>query len=154
MFSFMKSLIRCLAVGLWSIEIVVAESMMPNGGLIMRESSKMPVMPEQQPLLSADSLVIRRPMRATSSLRVVVRSFGFFGNRAFTNEVLQSLLTNFFDRELNFADLQSASLVIKNYYRAAGFPLAEVYLPEQSLEYGRVDFVIREEGYEDTAPDQ
>ncbi len=114
------------------------------GGLIMRESSKMPTMPKKPVDTQIETPPLKKPMAAQSNLRVTVRSFNFSGNSQFPTSILQSLLSQYTNRELSFADLQQAAAVITEYYRNAGFLVAYAYLPEQTLEQGQVELAIFE----------
>ena len=121
-----------------------AAPVIPNAGLIMRESSKMPTMPKKPVDTQIETPPLKKPMAAQSNLRVTVRSFSFSGNSQFPTSTLQPLLSQYTNRELGFADLQQAAAVITDYYRKAGFPFAYAYLPEQTLEHGQVELAIFE----------
>ena len=110
----------------------------------MRESSKMPTMPKKPIDTQIETPPLKKPMAAQSNLRVTVRSFNFSGNSQFPTSILQSLLSQYTNRELSFADLQQAAAVITEYYRNAGFLVAYAYLPEQTLEHGQVELAIFE----------
>ncbi len=123
-----------------------AAPVIPNAGLIMRESSKMPTMPKKpvDTQIEIETPPLKKPMAAPSNLRVTVRNFSFSGNSQFPTSTLQPLLSQYTNRELSFADLQQAAAVITDYYRKAGFPFAYAYLPEQTLEHGQVELAIFE----------
>jgi len=123
-----------------------AAPVIPNAGLIMRESSKMPTMPKKpvDTQIEIETPPLKKPMAAPSNLRVTVRNFSFSGNSQFPTSTLQPLLSQYTNRELSFADLQQAAAVITDYYRKAGFPFAYAYLPEQTLEHGKVELAIFE----------
>jgi hemolysin activation/secretion protein len=124
--------------------IVNAAPVLPDSGLIMRESSKMPAMPKKPADAGIELLPFKKPMAAQGNLHVLVRSFSFSGNTRFSTSTLQSLLGSYTNRELGFADLQQAAAVITDYYRKAGFPSAYAYLPEQTLAHGQVELAIFE----------
>ena len=112
----------------------------------MRESSKMPKMPQKS--IDAGQLEKqpsrKKPMLAPSNLHVTVRHFRFTGNRHISDSTLQSLLGNYLNRELSVAELQEAASVVTDYYRKAGFLFTTVYIPEQTLTHGQVELVILE----------
>ena len=116
----------------------------PNSGLIMRESSKMPTMPKKPIDTQIEQPPLKKPMAVQNNLRVAVKSFSFSGNSQFPTSTLQSLLSSYTNRELSFADLQQAAAVITEFYRNAGFLVAYAYLPEQTLEHGQVELAIFE----------
>ena len=137
------ALVITLLVSFWPA-VINAAPIIPNGGLILRESSKMPTMTKKPIDTLIETPPLKKPMAAQSNLRVTVRSFRFSGNRQFPASALQPLLSNYTNRELGFADLQEAAAVITEYYRKAGFQFAYAYLPEQTLKNGQVELAIYE----------
>jgi len=121
-----------------------AAPVIPNSGLIMRESSKTPTMPKKSIDTEIEQPALKKPMAVQSNLHVPVRSFNFSGNSQFPSSTLQSLLSSYINRELSFADLQQATTVITEFYRNEGFLVAYAYLPEQTLENGQVELAIFE----------
>jgi hemolysin activation/secretion protein len=142
----MNKIYRTLVITLLSLlsAAINAAPVIPNAGLILRESSKMPTMPKKPIDTAIEQPPLKKPMAAQSNLRVKVRSFNFSGNSQFPTSILQSLLSQYTNRELSFADLQQAAAVITEYYRNAGFLVAYAYLPEQTLEQGQVELAIFE----------
>jgi len=146
-----RSLVITFLLGPWSAAINAAP-VTPNaglimrgpGGLIMRESSKMPTMPKKPIDTQIETPPLKKPMAAQSDLHVTVKSIKFSGNSQFPASTLQPLLGQYTNRELGFADLQQAAAVITDYYRNAGFLVAYAYLPEQTLEHGQVELAIFE----------
>ncbi len=138
-----RSLVISVLLGHWSAAINAAP-VIPNSGLILRESSKMPVMPKKPIDIEIEQPPLKKPMAAQSNLHVLVKSFNFSGNSQFPASTLQPLLSRYTNRELSFADLQQAAVVITEYYQKAGFPFAYAYLPEQTLEHGQVELAIFE----------
>jgi hemolysin activation/secretion protein len=124
--------------------IINAAPVLPDSGLIMRESSKMPAMPKKPADVGIERLHLKNPMAAQSNLRMPVKSFSFSGNTHFPTSTLQSQLGGYTNRELGFAELQQAAEVITRYYRKAGFPSAYAYIPEQTLAHGQVELAIFE----------
>ncbi|MDD5461272.1 MAG: POTRA domain-containing protein [Methylococcales bacterium] len=124
--------------------IINAVPVLPDSGLIMRESSKMPAMPKKPADAGVELLPLKKPMAVQDNLRVSVKSFSFSGNSHFPTSTLQSQLGGYTNRELGFAELQQAANVITGYYRKAGFPSAYAYIPEQTLEHGQVELAIFE----------
>ena len=138
-----RALVIAPLVSFWPA-VINAAPVIPNAGLILRESSKMPTLPKKPVDTQIETPPLKKPMAAQSNLRVTVRSFNFSGNSQFPTSILQSLLSQYTNRELGFADLQQAVAVITEYYRKAGFAFAYAYLPEQTLERGQVELAIFE----------
>jgi len=121
-----------------------AAPVLPDAGLIMRESSKMPTLPKKSIDTQVETPLLKKPMATQSNLRVKVQSFNFSGNSQLSTSELQPLLSQYTNRELSFADLQQAAYIITEHYRNAGYLVAYAYLPEQTLENGQVELAIFE----------
>jgi hemolysin activation/secretion protein len=122
-----------------------APPQVPNSGLLMRESREMPELPKQKPEVNIENTDQQRPpMQRQSDLRVTVQTFSFSGNSQFSHDELQALLTNYKGHPVSFDDLQAAANAITDYYRKAGYLIAQAYLPAQSIKNGIVDIVILE----------
>jgi hemolysin activation/secretion protein len=117
----------------------------PDAGLIMRENRTPPIQPKQQPILDVEIPTQVKPkMLPKNDLRITVKQFQFSGNNQFSSTQLQTLLTGYLGREINFSDLQAATESVTQHYRKAGFFLALAYLPQQSIQQGQVEIAILE----------
>jgi hemolysin activation/secretion protein len=123
---------------------VRSEPVIPNAGLLMRESSKIPVQPKESSPAEVEQPTLKKPMPVQNSLRIKVRNFIFNGNSQFTADTLQALLNKYTNRDIGFNDLQQAAFDITTYYRNAGFMVAYAYLPEQTLKDQQVELAIFE----------
>jgi hemolysin activation/secretion protein len=124
--------------------VASAAPVVPDAGLIMRESAKTPELPKKATDIDIETPVPRKPMAAQSNLHVKVLGFTFSGNSQIPTSVLQALLKSYTHRELSFDDLQKTVEVITRYYRTQGFLVAYAYLPEQTLNNGQVEIAIIE----------
>ena len=124
--------------------ITSAAPALPDSGLIMRETGKLPILPKQPSNIEIDTPSIKKPMAAQSNLHIKVLGFTFNGNTAIPTSVLQDVLKSYTNRELGFEDLQQAAELITKYYRNKGFILAYAYLPEQTLNSGQVQITVIE----------
>lgn len=125
--------------------VEAAPPQIPNSGLLMRESRELPEIPKQKPEAIIETPDTQRPpMQPQSNLQVMVKYFSFSGNSQFSNAELQALLTNYKGHPLSFDELQAAALVITDYYRKAGYLIAQAYIPAQAIKNGIVDIVILE----------
>lgn len=125
--------------------VEAAPPQVPNSGLFMRESREMPELPKQKPEVSIENMDQQRPpMQRQSDLRVTVQTFSFSGNSQFSHDELQALLANYQGHPVSFDDLQAAANAVTDYYRKAGYLIAQAYLPAQSIKNGIVDIVILE----------
>lgn len=130
--------------------VVNAAPFLPDAGLIMRETNKMPAMSKKPVDTTIEQPALKKPMAVQSNLHIKVQSFTFSGNSQFTDSVLLGLLGNYTNRNLSFADLQEAAVIITNFYRKAGYFVAYAYLPEQTLEHGQVEIAILEGRFDDS----
>jgi hemolysin activation/secretion protein len=124
--------------------VVKAVPVIPNAGLIMRESSKMPMMRKDSSDTEIEQPALKKPMASKSNLHIKVLGFRFSGNSQIPTATLQALLNRYANRELSFADLQQAAGDITAYYRNEGFLVAYAYLPEQTLDKGEVELAVIE----------
>ncbi|MEI6544723.1 MAG: POTRA domain-containing protein [Methylococcales bacterium] len=141
-----------LAYMIWLVTIGLEAAPMgtlPDAGLIMRESSKMPVQTKPLSGIDVESSPLKQPMSALKNGQVIVRGFRFNGNTRFTSSTLQSLLDSYINHKLGFVDLQQAAALITDYYQKAGFLEVYSYIPEQSMTDGCVEMVIFEGGYDE-----
>lgn len=115
-------------------------------GLLMRETSKSPVIPqkESEAIIENATEQQRPPMQPQNDLRVTVQYFSFSGNSHFSNNELQALLTKYKGHPIGFNDLQAAANEITEFYRQAGYLIAHAYLPAQSIKNGIVEIVVLE----------
>lgn len=86
---------------------------------------------------------------STEGPRIAVGSFRLTGLSAFTAEALLPLLTDLAGRELSLVELQAAAGRISLHYREHGYPLAQAYVPAQTIEDGTVEIAVLEGRYGD-----
>jgi hemolysin activation/secretion protein len=122
-----------------------APPQIPNSGLLMRESRPLPELPKSKPQVEIENTEQQRPpMKVQDGLQVTVQYFRFTGNTQFNNNELQALLSKYKGHPIGFNDLQAAAKIISEYYRQAGFLVAQAYLPEQDIKNGIVEILILE----------
>lgn len=68
-----------------------------------------------------------------SSKKVLVKDYVFDGNSHILNDELNSLLDEYKNKELNFADMQNVASVITKLYRDKGYFVARAYVPKQNI---------------------
>ena len=79
-----------------------------------------------------------------SDVKVTVKWFKFSGNTQIASDLLSTQLAAFTGRELDLNQLRSATERIRDYYRSAGFFLAQAYLPRQEIIDGIIEVAIIE----------
>ena len=80
---------------------------------------------------------------ATRSQAVTVSQFRFTGNTLFSSKALAAVLAGDVNRPMDYAELQTLSEKLVDYYRARG-RLAIVVLPAQDISANKVTFVVVE----------
>ena len=79
-----------------------------------------------------------------SDIKVNVKWFKFSGNTQISSDLLSSQLAAFTGKELDLNQLRAATERVRDYYRSAGFFLAQAYLPRQEINQGIVEVAIVE----------
>lgn len=100
-----------------------------------------PPQPEAPPVERAPTAP---PAPALAGPSVLVKSFRISGNTVFASGALLPLLTPFEGRQLSIDELTQAADLIKDKYRSAGYFLAQVLIPTQSIVDGSVELRVVE----------
>lgn len=119
----------------------------PDAGRILQETRP----PEHAPAPTI-APIQAPPARAPASAatpegadtRVQVSHFEFTGNHALSTETLNAAVAPWVGRALNFGELIQAVEAIEARYKAAGFFLAQGYLPPQKIKDGAIEIAISE----------
>jgi len=121
----------------------------PDAGRILQETQQL----NQQTLRAPSALPpIQAPAPAKppsppatpGDVRVNVTQFTFVGNEALSQEVLQAAVAQWSNRSLNFGELMQAVEAIEARYKAAGYFLAQAYLPPQKIRDGAIEIAVAE----------
>ena len=87
----------------------------------------------------------KQPEKQNAGETIFIKEFKFEGEiKAFTKEELKKVIQDLYNKELTFADIQSAALKIKNFYNQKGYFLANAVIPKQEVQNGIVIIVITE----------
>ena len=118
----------------------------PNSGTIARDPALEPqnVLPKpDQPGVAAE-----RPRRAfvQSDVQIKPAEFKFSGNTLISSDQLAAAISDSRDKNLDFNALADLAEKIRALYVARGYPLTDVYFPEQTFakEGGVVEFAVVE----------
>ena len=68
-----------------------------------------------------------------SGKKILVKNIAFDGNAHISNDELNSLLNEYKNKELNFADMQNVASVVIKLYRDKGYFVARAYVPKQNI---------------------
>jgi hemolysin activation/secretion protein len=84
---------------------------------------------------------------STDTTPIPVKRIELTGNAVFDTATLHALVAESEGKTLTFAQLGALALRIADYYHAHGYPLAQVYLPPQTINDGAVRIAIVEARY-------
>lgn len=116
-----------LALGVWP---ALAQPV-PDAGQLLQQERAAPSLPQAGP-----SIQIAPPATAATlpgGASVVLQGVRFTGNTRFSSEQLQAVLGSVDSRPLDLAGLQALARKISEHYRAAGYPFARAFVPEQQF---------------------
>ena len=134
-----------VVLGLCTAVTVAYAQFRPDAGTLLE-----PQLPMPKPAPPASARILlpdAKPAQPLgSSVRITPSTFRFIGNKVFTGEKLASLVENLAGQPTDLAGLTAAAARVTAYYRARGYPLTEVYLPEQAFAAsgGEVTFEVVE----------
>lgn len=117
----------------------------PDAGRILQETR-----PALEAAPAGTAPPIQAPSRppaapaASGDVRVQVSQFAFAGNSALSTEALNSTVAGWAGWALTFGDLIQAVEAVEARYRAAGYFLAQAYLPPQKIRDGVIEIGISE----------
>jgi hemolysin activation/secretion protein len=114
----------------------------PNAGSILQQPAPRVEPTEPRPVLPR---ITPLPEPTVSSdVKVTVKWFKFTGNSQMSSDLLSTQLAAYTNRELDLAGLRAATERVRDYYRGAGYFLAQAYLPRQEIVDGVVEVAIVE----------
>ena len=87
------------------------------------------------------------PSATVGGQTVALQSVEISGNKAIESAILLGQLGDIKGRRLDMAGLTALSDQLGIYYRASGYPFAQVYLPPQSLKDGKLEINVIEGSY-------
>jgi hemolysin activation/secretion protein len=102
--------------------------------------------PPPRPGTAAVDVPAVKPAFVATNIKVRPDSFSVTGSTVFTPEQLAARLSEFRGKELDFNGLADAAAAVKRMYVDAGYPLTDVYFPEQrfAAQGGTVTFAVVE----------
>jgi hemolysin activation/secretion protein len=139
----------CIALLVLSVSVAQAQVTPPDAGQILRETRPPPPaapLPEKPPITVPvqPRPGVTAPAPGAGDVSVQVTHFTFAGNSAIESAQLSAAVAEWENRSLNFGDLMQAVEKIEAVYKAAGFMLAQAYLPPQKIQDGAVEIAIAE----------
>lgn len=105
----------------------------PDAGSLQEPQRQLPLLP--QPGAPPVSVPAGKPaVPVQAAVAITPAAFRFQGNSLFDQPTLAALLADRVNRPTDLAGLTEAAARVSAYYRAQGYLLTEVYLPEQALQ--------------------
>lgn len=68
-----------------------------------------------------------------SGKKILVKDFIFDGNNHIVNDELNTLISEYKNKELNFAEMQNIASIVTKLYRDKGYFVARAYIPKQNI---------------------
>jgi hemolysin activation/secretion protein len=102
--------------------------------------------PPPRPGASGVEVPVAKPAFVATNIKVRPEAFRVTGSTVFTPEQLAARLSEFRGKELDFNGLADAAAAIKRLYVDEGYPLTDVYFPEQrfAAQGGTIEFAVVE----------
>lgn len=117
----------------------------PDAGQLLQQDRSAPSLPKAGPSIQI------APAATAASLpggaTVVLKGVRFAGNTRFGSEQLDAVLGSVADRSFDLAGLQALAQKISEHYRAAGYPFARAFVPEQQFTDAILQITIVEGRY-------
>lgn len=124
----------------------------PDAGQLLRQTTPEQAIPAPSKP-DIDGLPGVKAPRAEGAT-VKVTAWHITGNALFSSDVLEALLADDLGKELSLGGLDQAAAKITQYYRSAGYPLAQAYLPRQKVGGGVIEIVVLEGRVEKVSADE
>lgn len=117
----------------------------PDAGSTLQQQGTQPLaVPKVAPQVLPQGFTPQPILDALPSISVVVRSFTFSGNTAFSSAELAPLVAGLIGKTATLAELNAAADKVRDYYRSRGYFLAQAYLPRQDVTSGSIEITVLE----------
>ena len=136
-------LTTALALALTTLPAVAQQA--PDAGRLLQQERPAPVLPK------TDAAISIAPPVTTASLpggaSVTLKAVRFTDNAVLGSEQLTGVLGNVTDKPYDLAGLQALAQRVSEHYRAAGYPFARAFVPEQKFADGVLQITVVEGRY-------
>lgn len=134
-----------LALALTAFPALVLAQQAPDAGRLLQQDRPAPALPTASP-----GIQITPPVSAPSlagGTTVSLKAVLFAGNTLFSRAQLDAVLSNVAGKSYDLAGLQGLAQKVSEHYRAAGYPFARAFVPEQKLADGVLQIIVVEGRY-------
>lgn len=123
---------QVLTLGIAALGASVHAQPRPDSGTLQEPQRLLPQLPRPGgPALSLPQTA--PPQGTTAAVRIIPTEFRIEGSRLFDAQTLAALLAPRVNQPTDLAGLQDAARQIKDFYKAQGYLLTDVYIPQQAL---------------------
>lgn len=134
-----------LALALAASPAVVLAQTAPDAGRLLQQDRAAPALPK------TDAAVQIAPPVTAASLpggaAVPIKAVRFTGNTVFSAEQLNAVLSDVSGKPYDLAGLEALAQKVSEHYRAAGYPFARAFVPEQKFADGVLQITVVEGRY-------
>ena len=140
-------LTTALALALCTVPALAQQ--MPDAGQLLQQDRPAPVLPKTGPTLqiAPPASAVTLPGGTMAALSGVT----FTGHTLFSSDQLGAVLNDAVGQSFDLAGLQGLAQKISEHYRAAGYPFARAFVPEQQFTNGTLQIAVVEGRYGQTS---
>lgn len=117
----------------------------PDAGQLLQQERPAPSLPKAGPRIQIAPAATAATLPGGSA--VMLKGVRFTGNTRLTSEELHAVLGDVADRPFDLAGLQALAQKVSAHYRAAGYPFARAFVPEQQFTDAVLQITIVEGRY-------
>jgi hemolysin activation/secretion protein len=141
----MKFILAAVPAALCAVSVTSVNAQAPSGTSLQENGPRALGAPQQKtgPTVHAP----QSESAAAGGPTVVLSQIEISGNRTFSSMRLLSVVGNYRGQRLDFAGLTAIADKVTMFYRDAGYPFAQAYLPPQDLSNGSLRIVVVEGTY-------
>ena len=132
-----------LALALCALPVLAQQA--PDAGQLLQQDRPAPTLPTVGP--SIQIAPVATAVTLPGGMAVTLKAVRFSGNSLLSSEQLNAVLGEVSGQPFDLAGLQTLAQKISVYYRAAGYPFARAFVPEQKFEDGVLDITLVEGRY-------
>ena len=115
----------------------------PTAGSTMKQVEKQMEIQRSKPAVKLEeNKEEQKHYDAKDEVRIKVTRFRVTGQDVLPREDVDAILDSYKKKELNFSELMQISDKLTALFKKKGYMLAKVYLPEQNLDDGTVEYIV------------
>lgn len=120
-----------------------APSDVPDAGNILQNTKNVERnLPSRQQVNVETKDAAPSPMVPDNGFKTKVDGFVVKGQNVISQGELDNLLKDYLHKEITFAELNKAAVIVANHFKEQGYLLAQAYLPAQEITNGKVEITV------------